>query len=105
MLALVLLAVGAAALSGGMRSALRSMSTGRAWSAAAFAAESRFEQIRSRCLTSAGASALGAVNERWSVGVAAGPLLPSTEVTDSLTITLSAGTSSRAVQSIVRCVP
>lgn len=105
MLALVLFAIGATALAGGMRNAVRSVDAARAWSTAAFSAESRLEQLRFGCAPAPGAASIGPVNERWSVGSSAGPMLPSVEILDSLTIKMSAKIASRVVHSIVRCVP
>jgi prepilin-type N-terminal cleavage/methylation domain-containing protein len=103
--ALVLLSIGAGSLAGGMRSAARSASHGRALSLAAFAAESRLEELRARCSIAPGSAALGPVSEHWVVGARAGPLLQSLEVQDSVTIVLSTGLSGRLVRSIARCAP
>lgn len=106
MLALVLLAVGAAALAGGMRAAARSAGMGGAWTSGALAAESRLEELRARCALAAGSASAGAVSERWSVGASAGTMLPAVHVEDSVTMTAAAGSHvRRAVHSIVRCVP
>ena len=105
-LALVLLAIGATALAGGMRAAARSAGMGRAWTSGALAAESRLEALRARCTLSAGSASGGAVSERWSVGAPAGTMLPSLDVEDSITMTVAAGSGvGRVVRSIVRCVP
>jgi prepilin-type N-terminal cleavage/methylation domain-containing protein len=105
LLALVLFAVGASALAGGMRTATRSFAMGRAFSSGAFAAESRLELLRARCTFTAGAATLGAVEESWVAGGAAGTMLPSTVVVDSITLTMTGGVSTRVIQSIVRCTP
>lgn len=105
LLALALFAIGATALAGGMRTAARSAGMGRAWTSGAFAAESRLEQLRARCTLTPGAASSGAVAERWVIGAAAGPMLPSLEVEDSIILTMSTGTAGRAVRSIVRCMP
>lgn len=105
LVALILLAIGASALAGGMRSATRSAASGRAWSLGAFTAESRLEQLRARCVSTNGSLKLGPVLERWATGPAAGPMLPSFEVEDSISLTLSAGSAGRTVRSIARCQP
>jgi hypothetical protein len=105
LVALVLLGVGAASLAGGMRSATRSLAHGAGWSLAAFAAESRMEDLRARCGMASGARILGPVTERWGVGARAGPLLQSLEVDDTIAILLTTGTSGRLVRSIARCLP
>jgi prepilin-type N-terminal cleavage/methylation domain-containing protein len=105
LIALVLFAVGATALAGGMWSATRSASMGRAWASGALAAESRFEHLRARCTPTAGAASTGAVDERWAPVGVAGPMLPSVEVQDSITLTTTSGVSSRGVTSTVRCSP
>jgi type II secretory pathway pseudopilin PulG len=105
MLALVLLGVGTASLAGGMRHAARASAHGRSFAAGARAAESRLEQLRSRCGAGAGAASSGPVSERWHVGPPAGPLLNSVEAEDSVTLALSARSARRVIRSIVRCVP
>lgn len=105
MVALVLLAVGAVALAGGMRDAVRAVGAARAWHAAAFAVESRLEQLRASCTPLPGTAISGPVDEKWSVAAPAGPMLPSVEVADSLTITLPGRISNRVIRSIVRCAP
>lgn len=103
--ALVLLAIGATALAGGMRSAVRSVAMGRSWTGGAFAAEVRFEAMRGRCSSWAGAANNGAVTERWAAGAAAGPALSSFVADDSIGLTTAAGPSGRVVRTIVRCTP
>lgn len=105
MLALVLLAIGATALAGGMHGAVKSTAVGRAWMAGAFAVEARFERLRARCTPSSGTRALGAVHESWVVGGAAGAMLPAVQAEDSITLSVSTGSRGRTVRSIVRCVP
>jgi prepilin-type N-terminal cleavage/methylation domain-containing protein len=105
LIALVLFAVGATAMAGGMWNATRSASLGRAWMSGAYAAESRFEHLRARCTSAAGAASTGAVAESWAPIRAAGPMLPSVEVLDSITLTTTSGVSSRVVTSTVRCSP
>ena len=105
LIALVLFAVGATALAGGMWNATRSASMGRAWTSGAFAVESRFEHLRARCTPTAGAASTGAVAESWAPIGAAGPMLPSVEILDSVTLTTASGVSSRVVTSTVRCSP
>jgi hypothetical protein len=61
--------------------------------------------MRARCVLNAGSLQLGPVVERWATGPAAGPQLPSFEVEDSITLTLSAGSAGRTVRSIARCQP
>lgn len=105
LVALTLLGIGAAALAGGMRSANVSAASGRAWSLGALAAESRLERMRALCAAGGGSFQLGPVLERWDTGPAAGTLLPSFEVEDSIRLTLSAGATGRTVRSIARCLP
>lgn len=105
LVALLLLGVGATALAGGLRSASRSAAYGRVVSLGAHAAESRLEQLRSRCAAGGGSTSSGSVTEHWSIGPRAGPLLPSVEVQDSLILLRSGGASARLVWSIARCVP
>ena len=105
LIALLLFGIGAASLAGGMRTAGVSAAHGRAFSLAAYAAETRLERLRSQCIASPGAFAMGPVAERWGIGANAGPLLASTEVRDSVTITLATGARGRVVASVVRCVP
>ena len=105
LVALILLGIGASALAGGMRSATRSGASGQAWSLGAFAAESRLERLRARCAAASGSRRQGPVLERWATGPAAGPLLPSFEVEDSITVILSGGSAGRTVRSIARCLP
>lgn len=105
LIALVLFAVGATALAGGMWNATRSESMGRAWTSGAFAAESRFEQLRARCAPTAGVATTGAVAESWAPVGAAGAMLPSVEVLDSITLSTASGVASRVVTSTVRCSP
>lgn len=105
LIALVLFAVGATALAGGMWNATRSASMGRAWTSGAFAVESRFERLRARCTPTAGAASAGAVSESWAPIGAGGPMLPSVEVLDSIILTTTSGVSGRVVTSAVRCSP
>lgn len=105
LIALVLFAVGATALAGGMWNATRSANIGRAWMSGAFAAESRFEHLRARCMPTAGAASMRAVAESWAPIGAAGPMLPSVEIVDSVTLTTTSGVSSRVITSTVRCSP
>ena len=105
LVALLLFGIGAASLAGGMRTAGASTAHGRAFSHAAYLAETRLERLRSQCIPLPGAAVMGPVAERWGTGAAAGPLLASTEVEDSVTITLATGARGRVVASVVRCVP
>ena len=104
LVALVLLGIGASALAGGMRSATRAAASGQAWSRGALAAESRLEQLRATCVAASGSFRLGPVQERWATGPVAGPLLLSFEIEDSISLTLSAGSTGRTVRSIARCL-